>query len=235
MAPASDATQMATAADGVVGPLLAYSQDEPDYYEMPAESLEEFVPEQEDEATYTAVIAPPPPRTLLVGSAMAFLVMSFTTLAVAVAVNIRPVADVEAQPVPPVQSDTVPGRYLPQVPHEPDPVALPVAVVSPAPAAPAAPRVRTNQGPVPNNVPVAPPALQPGQGVPVPIPEVPPIPVPPPVFPPWNPFPMPTWPWPTYTPPTSPTSPTSPTTTTTTSPTTTTTTTTSSSTPTPAA
>ena len=51
------------------------------------------------------------------GSAMAFVVMSFTTLAVAVAVNIRPVADAEAQPVPPVQSDTVPGRYLPQVPH----------------------------------------------------------------------------------------------------------------------
>ena len=96
MAPAADATQMATAADGVVGPLLAYSQDEPDYYEMPAESLEEFVPEQADEATYTAVIAPPPPRTLLVGSAMAFLVMSFTTLAVAVAVNIRPVADVRS-------------------------------------------------------------------------------------------------------------------------------------------
>ena len=208
MAPAADATQMATASDAaVVGPLLAYSQDEPDYYEMPSESLEEFVPEQADEATYTAVIAPPPPRTLLVGSAMAFLVMSFTSLAVAVAVNIRPVADVEAQPVPPVQSDTVPGRYLPQVPHEPDPVALPVAVVSPAPAAPAAPRVRINQGPVPNNVPVAPPALQPGQ-VP-PIPEVPPVPVPPPVVPPWNPFPMPTWPWPTYTPPTSPTSPTS--------------------------
>ena len=141
-----------------VGPLLAYSQEEPDYYEMPADSLEEFVPEQEDEAPYTAVIAPPPPRTMLMGSALAFVVMSFATLAVTVAINIRPAADVEAQPVPAIQSDTVPGRYLPPVPHEPDPVALPIAVVSPPPAAPAAPSVRTNRGPVPNNVPSAPPA-----------------------------------------------------------------------------
>ena len=148
MAPAAgDATQMAPASDGVVGPLLAYSQEEPDYYEMPADSLEEFVPEQEDEAPYTAVIAPPPPRTLLMGSALSFVVMAFTSLAVAVAVNIRPVADVQAQPVPAIQSETVPGRYLPVVPHEADPVALPIAVVSPQPGAPALPRVRTNQGP----------------------------------------------------------------------------------------
>src|SRR6185369_760208 len=67
MAPAaSDATQMAQAADpAAVGPQLAYSEEEPDYYEMPADSIEEFIPEQEDEAPYTAVIAPPPPRTLL--------------------------------------------------------------------------------------------------------------------------------------------------------------------------
>ena len=77
MAPAaSDATQMAQAADpAAVGPQLAYSQEEPDYYEMPADSIEEFIPEQEDEAPYTAVIAPPPPRTLLMGSALAFVVM----------------------------------------------------------------------------------------------------------------------------------------------------------------
>ena len=75
---------------------------------MPAESLEEFVPEQDDEAAYTAVIAPPPPRTLLMGSALAFVVMSFATLAVTVAVDIRPVADVEAQPVPP--SSRIPCR-----------------------------------------------------------------------------------------------------------------------------
>ena len=159
----------------------------------PPESLEEFVPEQDDEAPYTAVIAPPPPRTLLMGSALSFVVMAFTSLAVAVAVNIRPVADAEAQPVPAIQSETVPGRYLPVVPHEPDPVALPVAVVSPQPAAPAMPRIRPNQVPVvPNNVPVAPPVVQPGQ--PIPIPEVPPVPLPPDVFPPWNPFPMPTFP-----------------------------------------
>ena len=91
MAPAArDATQMAPASDGAVGPLLAYSQEEPDYYEMPAESLEEFVPELEDEAPYTTVIAPPPPRTVLMGSALSFVVISFATLAVAVAVNIRP-------------------------------------------------------------------------------------------------------------------------------------------------
>src|SRR5258708_13968013 len=55
MAPvAADATQMAPSADAAaVGPQLAYSQDEePGYYEMPADSLEEFVPEQEDEAPY---------------------------------------------------------------------------------------------------------------------------------------------------------------------------------------
>ena len=135
MAPAAaDATQMAQAADpAAVGPQLAYSQEEPDDYEMPADSIEEFVPEQEDEAPYTAVIAPPPPRTLLMGSALAFVVMASRRLAVTVAITIRPAADVKAQPVPAIQSDTVPGRYLPPVPHEPDPVALPIAVVSPAP------------------------------------------------------------------------------------------------------
>src|SRR3954468_6535249 len=217
MAPVpGDATQMAPASDGVVGPLLAYSQEEPDYYEMSPESIEEFVPEQDEEAPYTAVSAPPPPRTLLMGSALSFVVMAFTTLAVAVAVNIRPVADAEAQPVPAIQSETVPGRYLPVVPHEADPVALPIAVVSPQPAAPAMPRIRPNQIPaVPNNVPVAPPpVVGPGEVPAVPIPEVPPIPGVPTVLPPWNPFPMPTFTWPTY-PTTTTTSPT----TTTTSPT----------------
>src|SRR6185295_5093253 len=97
MAPAAgDATQMARAADpAAVGPLLAYSQEEPDYYEMPADSIEEFIPEQEDETPYTAVIAPPPPRTLLMGSALAFVVASFATLAVTVAITIRPAASVE--------------------------------------------------------------------------------------------------------------------------------------------
>jgi len=105
MAPvAADATQMAPSADAAaVGPQLAYSQDEePGYYEMPADSLEEFVPEQDDEAPYTAVIAPPPRRTLLMGSALAFVVLSFATLAVTVAITIRPAASVEAQPAPTV-------------------------------------------------------------------------------------------------------------------------------------
>src|ERR1700754_272131 len=75
MAPAAaDATQMAPASDSAaVGPLLAYSQDEADHYEMPPDSLEEFAPEQDDEAPYTAVIAPPPPKTMLMGSALAFV------------------------------------------------------------------------------------------------------------------------------------------------------------------
>src|SRR6476646_3252403 len=225
MAPAAaDATQMAQAADpAAVGPLLAYSQEEPDYYEMPADSIEEFIPEQEDEAPYTAVIAPPPPRTLLIGSALAFVVMALATLAVTVAVTIRPAADVQAQPVPAIQSDTVPGRYLPPVPHEPDPVALPIAVVSPPPAAPVAPSVPSNRGPVTNNVPSAPQAPAPQVPPPgeAPAPQVPVVPIPPVViFPPLNPFPPPTLP--TLT--TTVTTPTTPTTTPTTTSTTTTTT-----------
>ena len=210
---------MAQAADpAAVGPQLAYSQEEPDHYDMPADSIEEFIPEQEDEAPYTAVIAPPPPRTLLMGCALAFVVMAFATLAVTVAITIRPAADVQAQPAPTVQSDTVPGRYLPPVPHEPDPEALPIAVVSPPPAAPAEPSVPTNRGPVTNNVPSAPApqAPPPGQS---PAPEMPVVPIPPVIIlPPLNPFPTPTT---TVTTPT--TTSTTTTTTSTTTPTTTTT------------
>src|SRR6185312_142064 len=239
MAPAAaDATQItpASADPAAVGPQLAYSQEEPDYYEMPADSIEEFIPEQEDEAPYTAVIAPPPPRTLLMGSALAFVVASFATLAVTVAITIRPAASVEAQPAPTVQSDTVPGRYLPPVPHEPDPVALPIAVVSPPPAAPAAPSVPTDRGPVNNNVPSAlapqaptPPAPEaPPPPGPAPAPQVPVVPIPPVVIlPPLNPFPPPTFPTQTTTV-TTPTTTTTTTTSTTTTPTTKTSTTTSS-------
>jgi hypothetical protein len=221
MAPAaSDATQMAPSTDpAAVGPQLAYSQEEPGDYELPFDSLEEFVPELEDEEAYTAMIAPPPPRSLLMGSALAFVVVSFATLAVTVAINIRPVADVEAQPVPAIQSETVPGRFLPQVPHEPDPVALPVAVVSPPPAAPAAPSVPTNRGP--NSV--APEAPAPQAPPPAPVPGAPVVPIPPVIpFPPFNPFPtLPTF---TTTVTTTPTTTTTTPTTTTTTPTTTTTT-----------
>ena len=182
MAPAAgDATQMAPSTDpSVVGPQLAYSEEEPGDYELPFDSLEEFVPELEDEEAYTAMIGPPPRKTLLMGSAMAFVVASFATLAVTVAINVRPVANVEAQPVPAIQAETVPGRFLPQVPHEPDPVALPVAVVSPAPAAPA-PNVQPNRGP--NSV--APEAPAP-QAPPVePVPGAPVVPIPPVIpFPP---------------------------------------------------
>src|ERR1700759_3273628 len=139
---------------------------------MPLDSIEEFIPEQEDEAPYTTMIAPPPPRTLLMGSALAFVVVSFATRAVSVAITIRPAAAVEAQPAPTVQADTVPGRYLPPVPHEPDQVALPVAEVSPPPAAPAAPNVPINRGP--NSY--APSAPAPAPEAPPPAPDAPPPP-----------------------------------------------------------
>jgi hypothetical protein len=229
MAPATaDATQMAPSADpAAVGPLLAYSQEEPGEYELPYESLEEFVPEIEDEEAYTAMIAPPPPKTLLMGSALAFVIAAFATLAVTVAVNIRPVADVQAQPMPAPdqQAQTVPGNFLPAVPHEPDPVALPVAVVSPAPQAPVR-QAPINRGP--NSVAPQAPAPQapvPGPG-PAPAPVVPVVPgVPIVPFPPFNPFPtIPTYTTTVTTSVTPTTSTTTPTTTTTT-PTTTSTTT----------
>jgi hypothetical protein len=223
MAPAAaEATQMAPSADpAAVGPQLAYSQEEPGEYELPFQQLEEFVPELEDEEAYTAMIAPPPPRTVLMGSALAFVVVAFATLAVSVAVTIRPAADVQAQPVQAIQPETVPGRFLPQVPHEPDPVALPVAVVSPAPAPAApAPSVGINRGP--NSVAPEAPAPQsppPAEG---PAPEVPVVPIPPVIpFPPFNPFPPPTF---TTTVTSTPTTTTTTPTTTTTTPTTTTTT-----------
>lgn len=221
MAPAAaDATQMAPTTDpSVVGPQLAYSEEGPGEYEMPFDSLDEFVPELEDEEAYTALIEPPPRKTVLMGSALAFVVVSFATLAVTVAINIRPVADVEAQPVPAIQAETVPGRFLPQVPHEPDPVALPVAVVSPAPAAPA-PNVPINRGP--NSVAPQAPAPQ-APPAPAPVPGAPVVPIPPVIpFPPFNPFPtLPTF---TTTVTTTPTTTTTTPTTTTTTPTTTTTT-----------
>lgn len=249
-APAVDATQVAAvnAANTELAPQLAYSQsaDEawPEYAdlgEMPEEALAEFVPEQEDETSYpgsdftgsdftgsdfTEAIPAPPPRLILMGSAVGFLVVSLATLAVTVAVNIRPAAVVSAQP-PPTQADTVPGRYLPPVPHEPDPVALPVTVLTPPPAAPAAPVHRN----------VSPPAQAPVQQVPAPPVQAPPappqvgvpvvpIPIPPiVVFPPLNPWNPPTV---TTTVTTTPTTTTTAPTTTTTTPTTTTPTTTTS-------
>ncbi|OBF30502.1 hypothetical protein A5724_23505 [Mycobacterium sp. ACS1612] len=247
MAPAaSEATQMApTAGDAVVGPQLAYSDEEPAEYELPYDSLEEFVPEIEDEEAYTALIEPPPRKSMLMGSALAFVIASFATLAVTVAVNIRPVADVSAQQVPvpaTQQAETVPGRFLPQVPHEPDPVALPVAAVSPAPAAPPVrnvPNVQPNRGPN-SFVPQAPaPAPQAPAPAPAPVPGAPVIPIPPviPFPPPFFPFPPPTFTTTVTSPPTTTpttTEPTTPTTTTTepTTPTTSTETTTSTATPT---
>ena len=189
LAPASAATQLApvtsasdaqTGLAAAAGPQLAYSMADPDPaeygdapYEMPMDPLNELIPEQDPDATeYTEAVQPARQRMLLMGSAIAFVVVSFATLAVTVAINVRPAADVSDLASPPVQSDTVPGRYLPPVPHEPDPVAQPVAVLTPPPAAPSVPvpnvSPRTNNGPVIGNVPAAPPAA--------PAPEVPPPP-----------------------------------------------------------
>src|SRR5260370_1108940 len=69
MAPAAaDAAQMAQTADSAaVGPLLAYSQEDPDNYGMPLDSIEELICEHENEAVYTEEIAPPTPRTVIKG------------------------------------------------------------------------------------------------------------------------------------------------------------------------
>ncbi|WP_237164421.1 hypothetical protein, partial [Mycolicibacterium peregrinum] len=201
MAPAAEATQMAPASadSAAVGPDLAYSQDPEDQPwadEMPMDAVNEFIPEQEDDPDYTTVIAPPPPRMLLMGSALAFVVVSFATLATAVAINVRPTADVRAQPAPTEQAATVPGNYLPPVPHEPDPVALPVSVLTPPPAAPAAPRVRQDTGNEPVNQvpPVAPPVAPPVQPAPAPVAPPAPVPIPIPVP---VPIPLPPVVWPT--------------------------------------
>jgi len=50
-------------------------------------------PEHDDDATtYTEVVAPVHQRMILMGSAVAFLIVSFATLAVTVAINVRPAA-----------------------------------------------------------------------------------------------------------------------------------------------
>ena len=127
LAPATPTAGEATGLAAAVGPQLAYSMadDEPlpmaagEYDEMPMAPLGELIPEQDADATeYTAAVTPAPPRMVLMGSAVAFLVISFATLAVAVAINVRPTAAVSELPTPATQSDAVPGRYLPPVPHQ---------------------------------------------------------------------------------------------------------------------
>jgi hypothetical protein len=101
LAPATPAPDGATALGPVAGPQLAYSMADPDPladygdepYEMPMESLEELIPEQDPDATeYTTVVQPANQRMVLMGSAIGFLVISFATLAVTVAINVRPTA-----------------------------------------------------------------------------------------------------------------------------------------------
>src|SRR5882757_1858538 len=119
LAPAAPATQLAPvvnpAADAVTGlraaaePQLAYSMADPDPlpmemggydapyemapYEMSMDPLSELIPEHDDDpTTYTEVVAPVHQRMILMGSAVAFLIVSFATLAVTVAINVRPAA-----------------------------------------------------------------------------------------------------------------------------------------------
>ncbi|MCP9275432.1 hypothetical protein [Mycolicibacterium arenosum] len=144
-----------TALAGVIEPQLAYSQvpdvdplnlggeqyGDADFgdalTQMPMEPLSDFIPEDDDETDYAA--APPVrPRALLLGSGIAGVVfVAFAATAVTVAISVRPTAVTSAPPAPLVKADTVPGKYLPPVPHEPDPVALPrVDLPAPPGAAP---------------------------------------------------------------------------------------------------
>ncbi|MET0699847.1 MAG: hypothetical protein ABWY93_09280 [Mycobacterium sp.] len=227
----------ATAMGAVLGPQLAYSMADDDPLEMPMGPLGELIPEHDDEETfYTQAIEPVRPRMLLMGSVIAFAAVGLGILGVTVAINIRPAASVSQQPTPALQSETVPGRYLPQVPHQPDPDAKPVVVLTPPPAAPPVVSPRTDNAPVIRDAPVAPPPVNAPPPPPVNIPAPPPA-VPPPVGVPVIPLPpiiilppiqvtTPPWTPPPWTPPTTPTRPptTPPTTPTTTPPTTPTTT-----------
>ncbi|MDT5127658.1 MAG: hypothetical protein QOH54_3302, partial [Mycobacterium sp.] len=101
LAPASPAPDAATALRAAAEPQLAYSMADPDPlpmemgyadgpYEIPMDPLSELIPEHDDDATtYTEAVAPVHQRMLLMGSAIAFLVVSFGTLAVTVAINVR--------------------------------------------------------------------------------------------------------------------------------------------------
>lgn len=216
-----------TGLGSVLGPQLAYSTAEDDDEPWPIEPEAELF-EDRDATIYTEALDPVRPRMVLVGSAIAFLAVSIGALGVTVAINIRPTAAVSQQVTPAIKSDTVAGRFLPQIPHTPDPVAMPIAVLTPPPAA------RINNSPVNRDVPAQAPAPAPAPppanlpapppAVPLPPIGIPAIPLPPIIVIPNNPFPQwtpPTTP-PTTTPTTTTTSPT-PTTTTTTPPTTTTT------------
>ncbi|MBY0442449.1 MAG: hypothetical protein K2Q25_10000 [Mycobacteriaceae bacterium] len=206
-APASDATQ----SSAEIGAQLAYSlTGEADLlpYQEHGTSGE---PEEDEVAVGPAVLTS---RSLLISNAViAFAVIGFATLAVAVAIAVRPAAS--QQPVQGHQNAT-PGKFMPllptqqQAPVPPPPADAPTAGFQggTVPVAPA---------PGPGTPPIAPevPDVRPGPVINVP--PVIPIPIPIPV-----PIPIPRPPQPTV-PTTVPTTTVPPTTTTTVPPTTTTT------------
>ncbi|WP_264916199.1 hypothetical protein, partial [Mycobacterium kiyosense] len=146
-------------------------------------------------------------RLLISNAVAAFAVMGFASLAVAVAVTVRPAA--ASTPVEGHQN-AQPGKFMPLLPTEQQ---APVP-----PPAPEAPTVGFQGGSIPpvQNIPTqapVPAAPAPVPNAPAPVPNAPapvPVPIPLPIpFPGWVPG-MPTWP--TYTPPTYPTPFTPPTT-----------------------
>jgi hypothetical protein len=70
------------------------------------------------------------------GDATQMAPASDATMATPVALAVGPVADMQAQP-PVIQTETVPGRFSPQVPHEPDPVYTPPSIPANQPLGPA--------------------------------------------------------------------------------------------------
>jgi hypothetical protein len=241
MAPAAgpdpDATTIVPADAQAADAQLAYSLAE-DGGELPPVDLDEFDDYYDSEAETGPLKLSR--QSLLVGNAViAFAVIGLASLAVAVAVAVRPTAS--AEPVVGHQN-AAPGKFMPllptqqQAPVPPPPLEAPNAGYQggtiPAPAAPPA------LGPAPGGsapivpgtpgVPGAPGFVpNPNPGLPIPIPIIVP-------FPGWQPHPPPYWPpYPTTTTTTSTTTTTTTPTTTTTTPTTTTPTTTTPTTTTP--
>jgi hypothetical protein len=242
MAPAAvltgDETAMAPAV-GLAGdataivPADATAADQQLAYSMTDDDVDAFADELDEFDDYYDPDAETGPlkldrRSLLIGNAViAFAVVGFASLAVALVVGVRPTASQE--PVVGHQN-AAPGKFMPllptqqQAPVPPPPPEAPNAGYQggvipapvqqgpspglgpapggPVPVTPGAPGVPGIPGFVPN----------PNPGVPIPIPIIVPFPgwrpYPPPYVPPWTPPTRPTTPTTTATTPTTPTTPT---------------------------
>ncbi|SPM32993.1 hypothetical protein MRAB57_796 [Mycobacterium rhizamassiliense] len=235
MAPAAgldpDATTIVPAEAQAADAQLAYSLAAEDEADLPPGDLDEFDDYYDSEAETGPLKLSR--RSLLVGNAViAFAVIGVASLAVAVAVAVRPTAS--AEPVIGHQN-AAPGKFMPLLPTQQQAPVPPPSIDAPnagyqggtipAPAAPPAPVAPITPGAP--GVPGAPGFVpNPNPLVPIPVPIIVP-------YPGWRPQPPPYWPpyyptTPTWTTPTTPTTPT----TTTTIPTTTTTIPTTTSTPT---